>query len=126
MNLRHPIAMSTVADSNRFNSVQIVENWNIWRCFFVWFFVVVVVVVLVVDLVIVLLVAVDWSLEHPNNRQSVSLRRICLGNCSCCHTRTEAVDQTRHAQNSDTAPTSPGIDHITPVSICQVSLKMTS
>ena len=48
---------------------------------------------------------------------SVSQGRICSDNFTCCHTETEAADQTFHLTKShytDTAPTSPSADPITP------------
>ena len=48
---------------------------------------------------------------------SVSQRRICSDSCTCCHTETEAADQTFYltqAQYADTRLTSPGANHITP------------
>ena len=48
---------------------------------------------------------------------SVSQGRICTDNFTCCHTETEAADQTFHltqSQYTDTGPTSPSADPITP------------
>ena len=48
---------------------------------------------------------------------SVSQGRICSDNFTCCHTETEAADQTVHltqSQYTDTGPTSPSADPITP------------
>ena len=48
---------------------------------------------------------------------SVSQGRICTDNFTCCHTEIEAVDQTFHltqSQYTDTGPTSPSADPITP------------
>ena len=48
---------------------------------------------------------------------SVSQGRICSDNLTCCHTETEAADQTFHltqSQYTDTGPTSPSDDPITP------------
>ena len=48
---------------------------------------------------------------------SVSQGRICTDNLTCCHTETEAADQTFHltqSQYTDTGPTSPSADPITP------------
>ena len=48
---------------------------------------------------------------------SVSQRRICSDNCTCCHTETEVADQTFYltqSQCTDTGPTSPSADPITP------------
>ena len=47
---------------------------------------------------------------------SVSQRRICTDNFTCCHTEIEAADQTFHltqSQYTDTGPTSPSADPIT-------------
>ena len=48
---------------------------------------------------------------------SVSQGRICSDTFTCCHTETEAADQTFHliqSQYTDTGPTSPSADPITP------------
>ena len=48
---------------------------------------------------------------------SVSQGRICTDNFTCCHTEIEAADQTFHltqSQYTDTRPTSPSADPITP------------
>ena len=48
---------------------------------------------------------------------SVSQGRICTDNFTCCHTEIEAADQTFHltqSQCTDTGPTSPSADPITP------------
>ena len=48
---------------------------------------------------------------------SVSQGRICTDNFTCCHTEIEAADQTFHltqSQYTDTGPTSPSTDPITP------------
>ena len=48
---------------------------------------------------------------------SVSQGRICTDNFTCCHTEIEAADQTFHltrSQYTDTGPTSPRADPITP------------
>ena len=48
---------------------------------------------------------------------SVSQGRICTDNFTCCHTEIEAADQTFHltqSQYTDTGPTSPSADPITP------------
>ena len=50
---------------------------------------------------------------------SVSQGRICSDNFTCCHTEVGAADQTLHltqSQYTDTGPTSPSTDPITPVS----------
>ena len=48
---------------------------------------------------------------------SVSQGRICSDNFTCCHTETEVADQTFYltqSQYTDTGPTSPSADPITP------------
>ena len=48
---------------------------------------------------------------------SVSNGRICSDNFTCCHTEIEVADQTFHltqSQYTDTGPTSPSTDPITP------------
>ena len=48
---------------------------------------------------------------------SVSQGRICTDNFTCCHTEIEVADQTFYltqSQYTDTGPTSPGADPITP------------
>ena len=48
---------------------------------------------------------------------SVSQGRICSDNLTCCHTEIEVADQTFHltqSQYTDTGPTSPSADPITP------------
>ena len=48
---------------------------------------------------------------------SVSQGRICLDKFTCCHTEIEVADQTFHftqSQYTDTGPTSPSTDPITP------------
>ena len=48
---------------------------------------------------------------------SVSQGRICTDNFTCCHTEIEAADQTFHltqSQYTDTGPTNPSADPITP------------
>ena len=48
---------------------------------------------------------------------SVSQGRICSDNCTCCHTETEVADPTfnlTQSQYTDTGPTSPSFDPITP------------
>ena len=60
-----------------------------------------------------LLVACLMSQQHA----SVSQGRICLDNFTCCHTEIEIADQTFHltqSQYTDTEPTSPSADPITP------------
>ena len=61
----------------------------------------------------VLLVACLSSQQHA----SVSQGRICTDNFTCCHTEIEAANQTFHltqSQYTDTGPTSPSADPITP------------
>ena len=53
------------------------------------------------------------SQQHAN----VSQRRVCSDNCACCHTETEVEDPTFHlaqSQYTDTGPTSPSADLVTP------------
>ena len=48
---------------------------------------------------------------------SVSQGRICSDNCTCCHTEIEVADQTFYltqSQYTDTGPTSPSADPISP------------
>ena len=62
---------------------------------------------------LLLLVGCLTSQQHA----SVSQGRICTDNFTCCHTETEAADQTFHltqSQYTDTGPTSPSADPITP------------
>ena len=64
-------------------------------------------------LFVCLLVGCLTSQQHA----SVSQRRICTDNFTCCHTEIEAADQTFHltqSQYTDTGPTSPSADPITP------------
>ena len=61
----------------------------------------------------VLFVGCLTSQQHA----SVSHGRICTDNFTCCHTEIEAADQTFHltqSQYTDTGPTSPSADPITP------------
>ena len=63
--------------------------------------------------VVVLFVGCLTSQQHA----SVSQGRICTDNFTCCHTEIEAADQTFHltqSQYTDTGPTSPSADPITP------------
>ena len=60
-----------------------------------------------------LFVAYLTSQQH----ESVSQGRICSDKFTCCHTEIEVADQTFHLtqpQYTDTGPTSPGSDPITP------------
>ena len=48
---------------------------------------------------------------------SVSQGRICSDNCTCCHTEIEVADPTFYltqSQYTDTGPTSPSADPISP------------
>ena len=65
------------------------------------------------NLEVCLLVGCLTSQQHA----SVSQGRICTDNSTCCHTEIEAADQTFHltqSQYTDTGPTSPSADPITP------------
>ena len=62
---------------------------------------------------------VCWLLGCLTSQQhaSVSQGRICTDNFTCCHTEIEVADQTFHLTQShytDTGPTSPSADPITP------------
>ena len=62
---------------------------------------------------------VCWLVACLTSQQqaSVSQGRICSDNFSCCHTEIEVADQTFHltqSQYTDTGPTSPSADPITP------------
>ena len=62
---------------------------------------------------VVLFVGCLTSQQHA----SVSQGRICSDNFTCCHTEIEAADHTFHltqSQYTDTGPTSPSTDPITP------------
>ena len=62
---------------------------------------------------LLLLVGCLTSQQHA----SVSQGRICSDNFTCCHTEMEVADQTFHltqSQYTDTGPTSPSADPITP------------
>ena len=53
--------------------------------------------------------------SHPH--ASVSRGRICSDDCTCCHIEIEVKDQTTYltqSQYTDTVPTSPSADPITP------------
>ena len=63
--------------------------------------------------------AVCWLVGCLTSQQhaSVSQGRICTDNFTCCHTEMEAADPTFHltrSQYTDTGPTSPSADPITP------------
>ena len=63
--------------------------------------------------IVCLFVGCLMSQQHA----SVSQGRICTDNFTCCHTEIEAADQTFHltqSQYTDTGPTSPSADPITP------------
>ena len=67
----------------------------------------------VTQVLFVLFVGCLSSQQHA----SVSQGRICTDNFTCCHTEIEAADQTFHltqSQYTDTGPTSPSADPITP------------
>ena len=62
---------------------------------------------------------VGWLLACLTSQQhaSVSQGRFCSDNFTCCHTEIEVADQTFHltqSQYTDSGPTSPITDHITP------------
>ena len=62
---------------------------------------------------------VGWLVGCLTSQQhaSVSQGRICTDNFTCCHTEIEAADQTFYltqSQYTDTGPTSPSADPITP------------
>ena len=62
---------------------------------------------------LLLLVGCLTSQQHA----SVSQGRICSDNLTCCHTETEVADPTFYltqSQYTDTGPTSPSADPITP------------
>ena len=66
-----------------------------------------------VDRVVCLLVGCLTSQQHA----SVSQGRICSDNFTCCHTEIKVADQTFYltqSQYTDTRPTSPSTDPITP------------
>ena len=53
----------------------------------------------------------------PQQQASVSQGRICEDNFACCHTEIDVADQTFYltqSQYTDTGPTSPSADPITP------------
>ena len=61
----------------------------------------------------------SWLVGCLTSQQhaSVSQGRICSDICTCCHTEIEVADQTFHptqSQYTDTGPTSPSADLITP------------
>ena len=67
----------------------------------------------IISVLFVLLVGCLTSQQQA----SVSQGRICLDNFTCCHTEIEVADQTFYltqSQYTDTGPTSPSADPITP------------
>ena len=69
-------------------------------------------------------VSINWATNSlfvgcltSQQHASVSQGRICSDNLTCCHTEIEVADQTFHltqSQYTDTGPTSPSADPITP------------
>ena len=60
---------------------------------------------------------VGWLLNVPATGYSVSQGRICSDKLTCCHTEIEVADPTFYltqSQYTDTGPTSPSADLITP------------
>ena len=60
---------------------------------------------------------VCWLLNVPATCYCVSQGRICSDNFTCCHTETGAAEHTFYltqSQYTDTGPTSPSTDPITP------------
>ena len=60
---------------------------------------------------------VGWLLNVPATGYSASRGRICSDNFTCCHTEIDVADQTFYltqSQYTDTGPTSPSADPITP------------
>ena len=60
---------------------------------------------------------VGCLLNVPATCYSVSQGRICSDNFTCCHIEIEVADQTfylTHSQYTDTGPTSPSADPVTP------------
>ena len=65
----------------------------------------------------VLLVCLFVGCLSSQQHASISQGRICTDKFTCCHTEIEAADQTFHltqSQYTDTGPTSPSADPITP------------
>ena len=61
--------------------------------------------------------SVCWLLNVPATGYSVPQGRICSDNFTCCHTEIQVADQTFYliqSQYTDTRPTSPNTDLITP------------
>ena len=72
-----------------------------------------------VDLPVFNSLFVCWLVGWLTSQQyaSVSQGRICSDNFTCCHTEIEVADQTFHltqSQYTDTGPSSPSADPITP------------
>ena len=68
---------------------------------------------MVVELAVCLLVGCLTSQQHASESQG----RICLDNFTCCHTEIEVADPFLYltqSQYTDTGPTSPSADPITP------------
>ena len=61
--------------------------------------------------------AADARVLTSQQHASVSQGPICSDNCTCCHTEIEVTDPTFYltqSQHTDTGPTSPSADPITP------------
>ena len=97
---------------------EVTSVWQIWivRAFALLLFPVVrqtETPMLAMKVAIVLFVGCLSSQQHA----SVSQGRICTDNFTCCHTEIEAADPTlrlTQSQYTDTGPTSPSADPITP------------
>ena len=66
---------------------------------------------------LLLLLFVCFGCLTSQQQASVSRGRICSYKCTCCHTEKEVADQTFYltqARYTDTRPTSPGTDPMTP------------
>ena len=64
-----------------------------------------------------LLFVVCWLVDVPATCYSVSQGPICPNNCTCYHTEIEPADQTFYLtqlQYTDTRPTNPSTDPVTP------------
>ena len=62
-------------------------------------------------------IGVGWLLNVPATCGCISETGICSDNFTCCHTEIEVADPTFHltqSQYTDTGPTSPSTDPITP------------
>ena len=58
-----------------------------------------------------------WLVGCLTSKHHVSQGRMCSYNLTCCHTETEVANRTCHLsqlQHTDTGPTSPGPDPVTP------------